>query len=142
MQVYERTVYRLHQALANNLRFLGGGDGMSCASASSDGLLKAIPTIQRGWDLKNSLFGMICFVTLIETGTKMRGLGRASPEPRNCVDDLARLGKVLDDLLQGCSSMGMAIIITIPPQHAWGDTLHAVYQCIEKRFMLPQCAGV
>ena len=68
MQVYERTVYRLHQALANNLRFLGGGDGMLCASASSDGLLKAIPTI-----LKNPLFSMICSVMLIETGTKMRG---------------------------------------------------------------------
>lgn len=40
-QVYERTVYSdIHQALTNTLRFLRGGDGMLCCSASSDGLLK------------------------------------------------------------------------------------------------------
>lgn len=41
-KVYERTVYgEMHKALTNNLRFLGPLHDMQCASASSDGLLKA-----------------------------------------------------------------------------------------------------
>ncbi len=41
-KVYERTVYgEMHRALTNNLRFLGPLHDMQCASASSDGILKA-----------------------------------------------------------------------------------------------------
>lgn len=41
-KVHERTVYAsMHRALTNNLRFLGPLHDVSCASASSDGLLKA-----------------------------------------------------------------------------------------------------
>ncbi len=38
-QVCERTVYKIHQALTNNIRFLPGNDDM-CCTASSDGLVK------------------------------------------------------------------------------------------------------
>lgn len=38
-QVYERTVYKIHHALTNNIRFLPGNDDL-CCSASSDGFLK------------------------------------------------------------------------------------------------------
>lgn len=40
MQVYERTVYKIHQALANNIRFLPGGNEDLCVSAASDGFVK------------------------------------------------------------------------------------------------------
>ena len=40
-KVHERTVHgQLHRALTNNLRFLGPLHDMTCASASSDGVLK------------------------------------------------------------------------------------------------------
>ena len=41
-KVHERTVYaNMHRALANNIRFLGPLRDSLCASASSDGRLKA-----------------------------------------------------------------------------------------------------
>ncbi len=44
-KVHERTVYAgMHRALTNNLRFLGPLHDASCASASSDGHLKARPS--------------------------------------------------------------------------------------------------
>ena len=43
-RVHERTVYAtMHRALTNNLRFLCAASDAACASASSDGLLKACP---------------------------------------------------------------------------------------------------
>ena len=40
-QVFERTVYdRINRWLTSALRFLPGGDGSSCASASYDGTVK------------------------------------------------------------------------------------------------------
>lgn len=43
-KVYERQVYQPHAALTNNIRFLPGGDGMSCCTASADGKLKVRST--------------------------------------------------------------------------------------------------
>ena len=43
-KVHERTLYAgMHRALTNNLRFLCASSDAACASASSDGLLKACP---------------------------------------------------------------------------------------------------
>jgi hypothetical protein len=43
-KVHERTLYAsMHRALTNNLRFLCAASDAACASASSDGLLKARP---------------------------------------------------------------------------------------------------
>lgn len=39
-QVYERTVYKIHHALANNIRFLPGSNEDLCVSAASDGFVK------------------------------------------------------------------------------------------------------
>ena len=40
-KVYERTVYpRINRWLTNQLRFMPGGDGSSCASSSYDGTVK------------------------------------------------------------------------------------------------------
>jgi len=40
LKVYERTVYTMHRALTNNIRFFDAASALSCASASSDGKLK------------------------------------------------------------------------------------------------------
>ena len=40
-KVCERTVFNMHMALTNNIRFLPGSDGMQACSASTDGKLKA-----------------------------------------------------------------------------------------------------
>lgn len=40
LQVYERTVYRIHQALTNNIRFLHGGSEDHCVSVAGDGCVK------------------------------------------------------------------------------------------------------
>eukprot|EP00891_Asterochloris_glomerata_P004616 jgi/Astpho2/4616/Aster-00190 len=55
-KVCERTVFNMHMALTNNIRFLPGSDGMQACSASTDGKLKA-----RGHCLHQSMFD-------IETG--------------------------------------------------------------------------
>ena len=40
-QVYERTVYTtINRWLTNQLRFMPGGDGTTCASSSYDGTVK------------------------------------------------------------------------------------------------------
>jgi len=39
-KVYERTVYTMHRALTNQIRFFDAASALSCASASSDGKLK------------------------------------------------------------------------------------------------------
>ena len=41
VKVCERTVFNMHMALTNNIRFLPGSDGMQACSASTDGKLKA-----------------------------------------------------------------------------------------------------
>ena len=46
-KVHERTVYAtMHRALTNNLRFLCAASDAACASASSDGHLKARPQLR------------------------------------------------------------------------------------------------
>ena len=45
LQVYERTVYRIHQALTNNIRFLRGSNEDLCVSVAGDGFVKV-------WDLE------------------------------------------------------------------------------------------
>ena len=40
LQVYERTVHRIHQALTNNIRFLQGGSDDLCVSVAGDGYVK------------------------------------------------------------------------------------------------------
>lgn len=40
LQVYERAVYRIHQALTNNIRFLHGGSEDHCVSVAGDGCVK------------------------------------------------------------------------------------------------------
>ena len=42
IRVYERTVYPMHRALTNNICFFDSSSALSCASASSDGLLKVV----------------------------------------------------------------------------------------------------
>ena len=44
IRVYERTVYPMHRALTNNICFFDSSSALSCASASSDGLLKVVPS--------------------------------------------------------------------------------------------------
>ncbi len=44
IRVYERTVYPMHRALTNNICFFASSSALSCASASSDGLLKVAPS--------------------------------------------------------------------------------------------------
>ena len=43
IRVYERTVYPMHRALTNNICFFNTSSALTCASASSDGLLKVVP---------------------------------------------------------------------------------------------------
>ncbi|KAK9810883.1 hypothetical protein WJX73_005316 [Symbiochloris irregularis] len=50
-KVYERHVYKPHKALTNNIRFLPGGDGMSCCTSSSDGILKTFDC-ETGMDIE------------------------------------------------------------------------------------------
>ena len=58
LQVYERTTYRIHQALTNNIRFLHGGSEDHCVSVAGDGCVKVFD-LDLGESSAKVLFNMV-----------------------------------------------------------------------------------
>ncbi|KAK9845886.1 hypothetical protein WJX81_005132 [Elliptochloris bilobata] len=77
IKVYERTVYPMHRALTNNICFFDTASALSCASASSDGLLKVFD-IETGLDnviIDLNPGGWIPGVTTEKSWNMLYGLG-------------------------------------------------------------------
>ena len=66
VKVYERTVYPMHRALTNNICFFDAASAMSCASASSDGLLKVHIRTQKVKSVMNMNMLVFCYRNVLQ----------------------------------------------------------------------------
>ena len=90
-KVYERTVYTMHRALTNQIRFFDAASALSCASASSDGKLKVRGAAARRRRAAQQAGLRVARLlrcrkrcSCQQAGTASAAEGCPSPHPRRC----------------------------------------------------------